>query len=87
LEKYPDLKREEIESTVAEVKEIISNENNNDIAVRIKNLDTEKDLLLNMEKENFDLVEGQKILVVTTKLWGLSSPPQNSPLELIILSK
>ncbi|WP_106769189.1 DUF3221 domain-containing protein [Paenibacillus faecalis] len=56
------------------------------ISVTIKDQETKSILILRDEKQKLsELKKGQNIVVVTTKLWKESAPPQNTPLKIEIL--
>lgn len=81
-----EYKKENIESIRALVLDIVPSQNERQLSVKIRDYDTQEILTLRDEKEKLSaLKKGQNIVVVTTKLWKQSSPPQNSPLKLIVL--
>lgn len=86
LSENPEYKKENIESIRALVIDIVPSQNERQLSIKIRDYDTQEILTLRDEKEKLSaLKEGQDIVVVTTKLWKQSAPPQNSPLKLIVL--
>ncbi|XEC96695.1 hypothetical protein AB6A23_09245 [Paenibacillus tarimensis] len=87
LKEHPEYKKEELMSVIGYIKNIYNNKNQ---ILVVPNKDGElsdeaRILSFKNDKELEKLKEDQKVLVITTKLGGLSHPTQSEALEVIIL--